>query len=188
MRGSDHNDPFAPLSPPAVAATAAAAGPCEAAPAAPAADFPPVLRTTTNLSGGIQGGISNGMYINMSVAFKPPATIGLPQQTGSYSHARLLFTCPLTPHSLHSSLCHLKHNCLSLKNSLSPPLFSRTSSSDPLRRARLSGSARSPRPLRGPARRGRGGGHGGVGAGRRCDDPDGAERCCCRGWVRGAGV
>ncbi len=31
--------------------------------------------TTTNFSGGIQGGISNGMPINMRIAFKPVATI-----------------------------------------------------------------------------------------------------------------
>ena len=31
--------------------------------------------TKTNYSGGIQGGISNGMPINMRVAFKPVATI-----------------------------------------------------------------------------------------------------------------
>lgn len=55
MRGSAHNDPF-------------------------------VLKgnrmgTRTNHSGGIQGGISNGEFIEFRVAFKPPATIGLPQQT-----------------------------------------------------------------------------------------------------------
>ena len=37
--------------------------------------------TTTNLSGGIQGGISNGMDIYFSVAFKPVATIMQEQQT-----------------------------------------------------------------------------------------------------------
>lgn len=39
------------------------------------------VRTTTNHSGGIQGGISNGEYIYMQVAFKPVATIFKPQQT-----------------------------------------------------------------------------------------------------------
>jgi len=39
------------------------------------------LGTTTNRSGGIQGGISNGEPIVFRVAFKPPATIGRPQQT-----------------------------------------------------------------------------------------------------------
>nr|KJB73592.1 hypothetical protein B456_011G240200 [Gossypium raimondii] len=34
------------------------------------------IRTRTNRSGGIQGGISNGEIINMRVAFKPTATIG----------------------------------------------------------------------------------------------------------------
>ena len=38
-------------------------------------------RTLTNFSGGIQGGISNGMEINFSVAFKPVATIMHNQQT-----------------------------------------------------------------------------------------------------------
>jgi len=37
--------------------------------------------TRTNFSGGIQGGISNGMDINFRVAFKPVATIMTNQQT-----------------------------------------------------------------------------------------------------------
>ncbi len=37
--------------------------------------------TKTNFSGGIQGGISNGMEIYFSVAFKPTATIGKQQST-----------------------------------------------------------------------------------------------------------
>lgn len=36
------------------------------------------IKTNTNYSGGIQGGISNGMPIVMRVAFKPTPTIGLP--------------------------------------------------------------------------------------------------------------
>jgi chorismate synthase len=55
LRGSEHNDPF----------MARADG----------------LGTVTNNSGGIQGGISNGETIVFRVAFKPPATIGLPQET-----------------------------------------------------------------------------------------------------------
>jgi chorismate synthase len=39
------------------------------------------VRTTTNLSGGIQGGISNGETIFFRVAFKPTATIAKAQQT-----------------------------------------------------------------------------------------------------------
>lgn len=41
------------------------------------------IRTRTNRSGGIQGGISNGEIINMRVAFKPTATIGKKQLTVS---------------------------------------------------------------------------------------------------------
>ncbi|MEJ2640178.1 MAG: chorismate synthase [Desulfosarcinaceae bacterium] len=55
LRGSAHNDPF----------VARRDG----------------LGTATNNSGGIQGGISNGETIVFRVAFKPPATIGLPQET-----------------------------------------------------------------------------------------------------------
>jgi chorismate synthase len=39
------------------------------------------IRTTTNNSGGVQGGISNGEEIYFRVAFKPPATIALQQKT-----------------------------------------------------------------------------------------------------------
>jgi chorismate synthase len=39
------------------------------------------LRTATNNSGGIQGGISNGEPITLRVAFKPTATIRKQQQT-----------------------------------------------------------------------------------------------------------
>lgn len=56
LRGSEHNDPFVP-------------GP----------DGRP--RTSSNCSGGVQGGISNGEDIVFRVAFKPTATISLPQQT-----------------------------------------------------------------------------------------------------------
>jgi chorismate synthase len=55
MRGSEHNDPFENR-----------AG---------------KIRTTTNKSGGVQGGISNGEDIYFRVAFKPPATIALQQKT-----------------------------------------------------------------------------------------------------------
>lgn len=56
LRGSAHNDPFVP-------------GPAG------------VPRTSTNFSGGIQGGISNGMPIRLRVAFKPTATIFKAQDT-----------------------------------------------------------------------------------------------------------
>jgi len=39
------------------------------------------VRTRTNRSGGVQGGISNGEDILIRVALKPTATIALPQET-----------------------------------------------------------------------------------------------------------
>ncbi len=57
MRGSSHNDPFA-LDP--------ATG---------------TVRTTTNHSGGVQGGITNGMPLTLRAAFKPVATIPRDQAT-----------------------------------------------------------------------------------------------------------
>ena len=39
------------------------------------------VRTTSNRSGGVQGGISNGEHILLRVAFKPTATIMTSQQT-----------------------------------------------------------------------------------------------------------
>ena len=39
------------------------------------------VRTTSNRSGGVQGGISNGEAIFFRVAFKPTATIMTAQQT-----------------------------------------------------------------------------------------------------------
>lgn len=59
LRGSQHNDPF----------TVKGTG----------------IGTLTNNSGGIQGGISNGEPIYFRVAFKPPATIALPQQTVDFA-------------------------------------------------------------------------------------------------------
>ncbi|KAI7755860.1 hypothetical protein M8C21_023225 [Ambrosia artemisiifolia] len=41
------------------------------------------VRTRTNRSGGIQGGISNGEIINMRIAFKPTSTISRKQNTVS---------------------------------------------------------------------------------------------------------
>jgi chorismate synthase len=55
MRGSVHNDPFIKKG--------------------------ERLGTTTNFSGGVQGGISNGEPVYFRVAFKPPATIGQAQKT-----------------------------------------------------------------------------------------------------------
>ena len=59
LRGSAHNDPFY----------------------AESLDEGHRVRTRTNRSGGIQGGISNGEPIRFAVAFKPVATIFLPQET-----------------------------------------------------------------------------------------------------------
>ena len=39
------------------------------------------IRTRTNRSGGIQGGISNGEDIVVRAAFKPTATLLMPQET-----------------------------------------------------------------------------------------------------------
>lgn len=55
MRGSDHNDAFV--------------------------NVEGQIQTRTNHSGGIQGGISNGMDVDFRVAFKPVATIFKPQET-----------------------------------------------------------------------------------------------------------
>lgn len=68
LRGSEHNDAFVPGN--AAAATDAP----------PATDSLPV-RTRTNNSGGVQGGISNGEMIDIRVAFKPTATIFHEQDT-----------------------------------------------------------------------------------------------------------
>lgn len=61
MRGSEHNDAFVP-DPERIASTDG-------------------IRTRTNRSGGIQGGLSNGETIRFAVAFKPVATIFQPQDT-----------------------------------------------------------------------------------------------------------
>jgi chorismate synthase len=44
------------------------------------------VRTRTNLSGGVQGGITNGETIYFRVAFKPTATIMSEQHTVSVRH------------------------------------------------------------------------------------------------------
>lgn len=44
------------------------------------------VRTRTNNSGGIQGGMSNGEDINMRIAFKPTATLMTPQDTVNDAH------------------------------------------------------------------------------------------------------
>jgi len=64
MQGSAHNDPFVAKK--------------------------DRLGTRTNYSGGVQGGISNGEPIYFRVAFKPPATIGLTQQTADFAGEEVL--------------------------------------------------------------------------------------------------
>jgi chorismate synthase len=51
-----------------------------------------LIRTRTNYSGGIQGGISNGMEINFNVAFKPISTLGMEQQTVNRNGDQITFT------------------------------------------------------------------------------------------------
>jgi len=62
MRGSEHNDEFY-------------------------TDESGRIRTRTNFSGGVQGGISNGDLVDIRVAFKPTATIFKPQATVSETGA-----------------------------------------------------------------------------------------------------
>ncbi len=65
MRGSEHNDPFY-------------------------ADESRRVRTRTNFSGGVQGGISNGENLLLRVAFKPPATIAKAQETVNTARENVL--------------------------------------------------------------------------------------------------
>jgi len=62
MKGSQHNDPFEVRD--------------------------EKIRTTTNNSGGVQGGISNGEDIFFRVAFKPTSTIARDQKTVTASHEK----------------------------------------------------------------------------------------------------
>lgn len=71
--GSIHNDPFVVA--PEVSENKAGAGIINKA----------RLTTSSNNSGGIQGGISNGATIYFRTAFKPPATIGQAQTTTTYA-------------------------------------------------------------------------------------------------------
>lgn len=66
LRGSQHNDPFVRKG--------------------------KSLGTLTNNSGGVQGGIANGEPVFFRVAFKPPATIALPQKTVNFSGEDVILT------------------------------------------------------------------------------------------------
>jgi chorismate synthase len=66
MKGSEHNDPFEVRE--------------------------EKVRTTTNNSGGVQGGISNGEDIFFRVAFKPTSTIARDQKTVTASHEETTLT------------------------------------------------------------------------------------------------
>ena len=76
MKGSDHNDPFVSAPKPKDVDMAASTS-TSAIPRS-------LLKTRTNHSGGIQGGITNGEHIFFRVGFKPPATIGIDQFTATY--------------------------------------------------------------------------------------------------------
>ncbi len=73
MLGSQHNDLFAPLAPPPPPPEGGEPDADEISDPFASLHQRPV--TLTNHSGGIQGGISNGMDIYFRVAFKPVATI-----------------------------------------------------------------------------------------------------------------
>jgi chorismate synthase len=75
LRGSEHNDPF--INKGKHAKGAAGKGASKKASASPLE----AIGTSTNHSGGIQGGITNGEPILCRIAFKPTATISLPQKT-----------------------------------------------------------------------------------------------------------
>jgi chorismate synthase len=80
MRGSLHNDPFTLDAPATIK---------ENSPHNNSTNNGgiPQLRTMSNNCGGAQGGIAIGgsTPLIMRIAFKPPATIGMPQQTVDYN-------------------------------------------------------------------------------------------------------
>ena len=79
MRGSQHNDPFVKKG--------------------------DRLGTATNRSGGIQGGITNGEPIVFRVAFKPPATIGISQNTVDFLGNDVTLEAKGRPRSM--CMCHV---------------------------------------------------------------------------------
>ena len=81
--GSIHNDAFVSSVPVAPSQSGVDASPDAPPEAVTNGDKPRSnrLKTRTNNSGGVQGGISNGAHIFFRVGFKPPATIGQAQNT-----------------------------------------------------------------------------------------------------------
>jgi chorismate synthase len=77
MLGSEHNDAFIGLTP----ALSSGEGKGNQFDSLKMYESRPQIKTLTNHSGGIQGGISNGMPIEFRVAFKPVATIMQSQAT-----------------------------------------------------------------------------------------------------------
>ena len=61
------------------------------------------VRTTTNHSGGVQGGISNGEDIVFRVAFKPTATITRAQKTVTVSGEEHRTRCTRPPRSVRAA-------------------------------------------------------------------------------------
>ena len=63
------------------------------------------VRTLTNFSGGIQGGISNGEPLVFRVAFKPTATIAKPQQTVTVSGENTELAAQRAPRPVRPPAC-----------------------------------------------------------------------------------
>lgn len=59
------------------------------------------IETATNNCGGILGGISTGMPLNMKIGFKPTPTIGLPQKTLNIKNEERILNLP--PNSKHDT-------------------------------------------------------------------------------------
>jgi chorismate synthase len=82
LKGSEHNDPFA-------------------------IDPQGQVKTMTNHSGGVQGGISNGMNIVIKAGFKPVSTLFIPQQTISLNPNDVLSEVEFKPSAGRHDSCVL---------------------------------------------------------------------------------